>query len=79
MAAASPVIFRSLFREPLGRAVERVQKLADGSINQTDDPLVVRVDINTDTGLASAQAHALAAVLFECADQLDRWTGTGTN
>jgi hypothetical protein len=35
----------------------------------------VYVETNTDTPLTREQARELAAVLLECADELDRWAG----
>jgi hypothetical protein len=46
---------------------------ADGSINTTDDPPRVSIDIYYDDGLTSAQARDLAASLIEAADEIDRW------
>lgn len=46
---------------------------ADGSINTTDDPPRVSLDIHDDDGLTSAQARELAAALVEAADELDGW------
>jgi hypothetical protein len=46
---------------------------ADGSINTTDDPPRVSLDIHEDDGLTSAQARDLAASLIEAADEVDGW------
>jgi hypothetical protein len=46
---------------------------ADGSINTTDDPPRVSLDIHYDAGLTSAQARELAASLIEAADEVDGW------
>jgi hypothetical protein len=47
----------------------------DGSINTSDDPPRVSLDIHYDSGLSSVQARELASVLIECADEIDGWAG----
>ena len=52
-------------------------QLPDGRIDDGTylEPPHVRVDSNSDRGLTSAQARALAAaILDECADEIDRWS-----
>jgi hypothetical protein len=46
---------------------------ADGSINTTDDPPRVSLDIHYDDGLTSDQARDLAAALIEAADEVGGW------
>lgn len=48
--------------------------LDNGSIHE--EPLVY-VQTNCDTGLRSAEARELAAVLIECADEIDGWARVG--
>lgn len=47
----------------------------DGSINTSDDPPRVSVDIHYDSGLSSSQARELASVLLEAAAEVDGWAG----
>ncbi len=41
----------------------------------TNEHPFVYVETNGDRGLTSAQARELAAVIIECADEIDRWAG----
>jgi hypothetical protein len=47
---------------------------ADGSINTTDDPPRVSLDIHPDDGLTGQQARDLAASLLEAADEVEGWS-----
>lgn len=52
-------------------------QLADGRIDADREPPTVNIDgICWESGLSSVQARELAAVILECADEVDGWAAT---
>lgn len=76
-----PHPYRVIYGIPRGVAGHQLNlqtsavQYADGSINKSDDPPRVSLDIHCDEGLSSDQARNLAASLLEAANEIDGWVG----